>query len=94
MPRRHLKHRPPQTKSVSERIHAQRRALERYKLSLTVEDLQRISRQIRTRKDVLFISKQSLRVSRWKVVYQDTTMYVVYDKLRRSIVTFLSPEMI
>lgn len=91
MSNRHICHRPK--KCICERIHAKRRALERYGLSLTTANLEEICQQI-CRKNALFISRQSQRVSIWKVIYKDTTMYVVYDQFRQSIVTVLLPEMV
>ena len=94
MPRRHIGHRLAGTKKINERIHAKRRALERYGLSLTTGDLREIQQQIQTQENALFVRRRSRRVSLWEVIYKNTPMYVVYDKLRDSVVTVLLPDMI
>jgi len=94
MPRRHNAHRRTNDKRICERIHAKRRALERYGLSLTTHNLKEIGEQIWIEKNAFFIRRQSQRVTLWKVIYQNTSMYVVYDALRESVVTVLSPEMV
>lgn len=94
MPRRRIRRRPAKTKSISERIHAKRRAFERYGLSLVKRDIQEICRQIEARKDASLISRQSLRVSHWEVLFRNTTLHVVYDKRRDMVITFLPPDVL
>lgn len=75
-------------KHIAQRIHAKKRAKERYGVDFTTSDLKNLIDKIQNRK-ALLIEKQSLRLSVFKVdIY-----YVVYDKKRKEIVTFLTEEM-
>jgi hypothetical protein len=72
----------------AERIHAKRRALERYNLGLNREQLNELTQMIQQGKS-RFLEKQSLRVSIHELQAFDRTLYVVYDKNRKTIITFL-----
>jgi hypothetical protein len=78
-------------KTQALRIHAKRQALRRYNVTLTSEDLSHLVNTIR-RGRALFVARKSLRVSCWKVAHEDLEMVVLYDKQRRTIVTFLPPD--
>jgi hypothetical protein len=78
-------------KSISQRIHAQRRFKERYSEELTTKDYDAMCRLVRNSK-ATFIEKQTNRVSRFKLSYKDKDIYFCYDKQRHTIVTFLKPE--
>jgi hypothetical protein len=78
-------------KKKAERIHSQRRALERNNLNLT-SDVRNILRgQIKKNKGK-FLYRESRRVTVWEVAHQEQKYKVVYDKLRKEIVTFLPLE--
>lgn len=82
------------TKTHSQRVHAKRRCLERYGESINRDDIQAIIRLIQsgdTRKAKL-LERQSIRVSTWRVTFRDKDMRVVYDRTRKTIVSFLPLE--
>jgi len=78
-------------KKQSERIHAKRRALERYDLNFTKTIRNQIKSKIQ-KNDGTFLYRQSRRVTVWQVAYEDILLKVVYDTLRGEIVTFLPQE--
>ena len=77
------------SKKESQIKHAIKRAKQRFELSLTKTDLIDIVRNIQNNIDCVFIKKQSNRVSIFIIKYKDQQYRVVYDKERKSIVTFL-----
>jgi hypothetical protein len=78
-------------KKVAQRRHAKRRAAERYGLELNRHDMRTLVEQIQ-HGDAEFIERQSLRVSVWWVTVGGKRCRVVYDRLRKTIVTFLPEE--
>lgn len=76
------------TKTASERIHTKRRALERFGIKLTTQDIKRIVREIQSGKWP-FISRDSARVSKWRVRLGENDVCVVYDKNRKNLVTVM-----
>lgn len=78
------------SKKKSQKKHAKRRAFERYGIVLNEDELKQIASYIRKGKADL-IRKRSNRVSVYMVRWKDKSYPVVYDRLRRTIVTFL-PE--
>lgn len=78
------------TKKASLRSHVRRRALERYGLRFTTDDLHNIERVIREGKG-RFLGRQSRRVTGWEVMYAECLLTVLYDKSRRCAITIL-PE--
>lgn len=77
------------TKTQSERIHAKQRAKERYDLDLNRHDLQAIVDIIQDNRSAEFVRATSLRVSVFKLPYKGKLVCVAYDKMRKTIVTFL-----
>lgn len=77
-----------QSKLKSERIHAKRRALERFGLELNRQDLRSIV-DIIQKQQARFIERQSLRVTIWEVMYSGQLMRAVYDSKRKAVVSFL-----
>lgn len=68
--------------------HARRRAKERYNLELT-QDLHRLLvRKIQDQRGT-YLGRRSKRTSVWEVTHLKQTYKVVYDKIRKVIVTFL-----
>lgn len=79
-------------KKRAEIKHALRRAMERYGLHLTEQDLNLIRKAIQAGASQC-VNKQTWRVSVHDLRYMDTDIRVVYDKERKSIVSFLTHEM-
>lgn len=79
------------TKKEAQRSHAKRRALERYGLQLNRFDIKTIIKMIQTQ-NAFFIESQSHRLKKYQITYKSTTAIVIYDKLRKEIVTFLPKE--
>jgi hypothetical protein len=79
------------TKRQAERIHAKRRAKERFNMELTPEMRDKIIGKIRQGKAIL-VERQSLRTSKYMLVVSDQLVLVIYDKNRHEIVTLLEPN--
>ncbi len=75
--------------------HARKRALERYSLNLTQEDIFNIVDLIRAGRSgtVVFMRRQSKRRTVWKVKYKGTWLYLIYNKKEGVIATFLTEQM-
>jgi hypothetical protein len=78
-------------KQRAQRAHAKRRAAERFDLNLNRHDLAKLVQDIQLGRGV-FVERQSHRVSVWNVAIGERRVNVVYDKLRKTIVTFLPKE--
>lgn len=77
-------------KSKAQMRHALRRALQRFGVFFSKEDLQQMIAQIKNKKSrCLFVT--SNRASVHEVFFKDKWYPVVYDCIRKTIVTFL-PE--
>ncbi len=61
-------------------------------MSLNRHQIREIVIKIKTGKTEM-IKKESNRVSIHKVMYNDAEIHVVYDKIRGTVVTALTPEM-
>ena len=83
------------SKAEGQRIHAKRRALERYGVEFNREDLDRIIQQIRSKTRSISYFRITNRLSLHKVFYEniDVPLFVVYDKSRGTIATFLTQAM-
>jgi hypothetical protein len=79
------------SKRVAQFLHARARARERYGLSLTWEDVDRIVKCIQQRQSVALVSRTCKRITVWDVLYEGRTVRVVYDRRERNLITFL-PE--
>ena len=78
-------------KAKAERIHARRRALERYGVEMGPATRRRIVSAIQ-RGDATFVRRRSLRVSIFDVALGDVApMRVVYDRKRKELITVLPP---
>jgi hypothetical protein len=75
-------------KSQGERIHAKKRALERYGLVLTTADLRVLVSQIQSNGAKL-VEDQSLRVGVFMLTAREKEVLVAYDRKRKEIITFL-----
>jgi hypothetical protein len=80
-------------KKRAQRNHAQQRCLERKGVEFTSKMERDMLSIIQTHRstDREFVMKQSCRISVFDVFYDDAIFRVVYDKMRKQIVTFL-PE--
>jgi hypothetical protein len=72
-------------------IHAKRRALERYGLSLNRKSYGELVKIIQSGK-ALFLERQSNRISIFSLTYQEKQLKCVYDSHRHKIVTLLPNE--
>lgn len=79
------------SKKQNQYLHAKRRFKERFGISLQHNRLQRIVRDIQEGRSVV-VEVQSNRLTVHKIVIDDTTVCVVYDKHRKNIVTVLPPN--
>lgn len=80
------------TKAESQRIHAHRRLIERFGIYISNEGYQNIIMMIQStpRPDsIVFLDRTNARLTRWLVEYDSKKMVCVYDKRRKTIVTFL-----
>ena len=74
------------TKKDNERIHFEKRCLERVGVFL---DRKEIIRKIKNQ-ELEFIERQSNRITIWRYYFLDKSYRVVYDKLRKQCVTILN----
>jgi len=79
------------SKKRAQRIHAKRRAVERYGSELSNSKLNEICKSIQSNKGT-FLGRSSHRTTIWEVNYNNIVYKVVYDKNRKSIVSFLPPD--
>lgn len=68
--------------------HAKKRFIERHDIFLSDKELEAIGKLIRNGKSV-FVRRDSLRVTVHQVVVEGKSVIVVYDKVRRTIITAL-----
>lgn len=78
-------------KKKAQEIHARRRAMSRFGLTFGRGRQTEAIRQIQSGK-AKFLERQSNRVSIWEVEVEGTKMIAVYDGLRHTIATVLTPE--
>ena len=76
-------------KAQAQRIHAKKRALERYDLDLNREKLEEIVKRIQSGVGIRMVLRQSLRISHYEMTVQEKLVRVVYDRQRKTVVTFL-----
>jgi hypothetical protein len=79
-------------KRESQRIHATRRALKRYKLTFSKKIRNSFIRRIQENEDVVHLESRSKRVSVFAIRHENRWVPVVYDNKRKEIVTFLPKE--
>lgn len=75
-------------KHIQQKKHAIKRCGERLGIDLTDRDYDELIKEIQEGK-AIHHSKQSNRVSRFKITIQGEEVLAVYDKHRKTIVTFL-----
>lgn len=71
--------------------HVRKRALERFAIEITKDEVSQILKSIRTGK-AKFLHRQSLVVTHWQVRLREQDVAVVYDKKRKMIRTVLPLE--
>lgn len=79
------------SKKNAQRLHARRRAAERFGVHLTNEAEREILDKITSGK-ATFIRKESHRVSVFGVIFAGKETVVVYDRERKTIVTLMPRE--
>jgi energy-coupling factor transporter ATP-binding protein EcfA2 len=77
-------------KKKNQAIHTQKRALERFNIEISKNDIAIMIEQIKSGKSEP-VKKVSNRVTKHIVVIRDKRMLVIYDKIRKSIATCM-PE--
>lgn len=78
-------------KAKGQRYHAKDRALERYGLVLTRAIYREWVKLIQSRK-ATFVSRTSCRLSKFIIHWQGQDFPVVYDSMRKTVVTVLPKE--
>jgi len=94
---RKTKKRKKISKEEIKRKHVIKRALERYGVLLTIRGCKRIANRVRkidgqcsiSCKDVVFVDRQSYRITRWFIYYYERWFPVVYDTKDKIIITIL-----
>ena len=81
------------SKRDSQKSHFRRRVFERYGITINEGEYEYLVSQIKKRTaQVTFLYKQSNRVSIHKIIYKQLSLVVVYDKLRKSLITALPQD--
>lgn len=77
------------SKKKSQVQHAQKRAAQRYGVTVGSKTYKQLCSRIQKNKDCVFLQRQSNRVSMFAVKMNEEWVPVIYDKTRHTIVTFL-----
>lgn len=80
------------SKEKNQRYHAKVRMLQHYGKQITNYDLQRMAEIYRHSPDTVILTKQSHRVRKALIWYQGEAYPIIYDKVRKQIVTVLKVE--
>lgn len=80
------------SKEKNQRYHAKVRMLQHYGKQITNYDLQRMAEIYRHSPDTVILTKQSHRVRKALIWYQGEVYPIIYDKVRKQIVTVLKVE--
>ena len=86
-----MKRRKKRTKKYNQRLHAQRRAYERYDKALTTQDLANIRDMIQNGESN-YIRKLTNSRRLHSVSYNNEQYKVVYDKTRQQVCSFFEPD--
>ena len=76
-------------KPQASRIHAIRRAKDRYDLDLTIDDIERIELRIRQPYEAFFLDRQSKTRSTWLIRVEGLITVVIYNSKQKCLSTFL-----
>ena len=75
------------------RTHALSRSFERYReAAFSRDDILAMEKMIQSNRG-MFLVRQSKNRGLWKLLYKGHTVFVIYDKARSAITTFLTEEM-
>ncbi len=88
------RHKSQSTKAACQRAHTRKRLRERFGVFGNRKLLDSFVERIQIRDRVIFIDKQSNRVSRWYIFHEQYKIAVVYDSIRKVITTVLTEEQI
>ena len=77
-------------KPHTSRLHAIKRAKERYGLNLSIEDIKRIELRIRNQSECFFLDRQSKTRSTWLVRTEGVIAVVIYNNNQKCLSTFLN----
>lgn len=87
------------TKEYAQYIHATRRLKERYDIEITDQEYSQLVNYIKKGKthysdgtEVICLGRQSLRITLWCIFWRTHRLYAVYDKIHKTIATFLPYE--
>lgn len=84
---------PAKLKAHNNRLHATRRAKERYGIDLSDADLAAIEEQVRSNAArPIGVSRTHEERTRYVVTWQDRIMLVIFDHRTDSLITFLPPD--
>ena len=83
-------------KKVRQRIHAKKRALERYGLDLKTKDLKEIARLIteKPRANAQRLAVPTTRISIWRVNYHGMFLPVAWDWKSKTVASILPPHVL
>ena len=94
-----MKRKDKHTKEYAQMIHALRRLKERYDMDLCEGEYMSLRNYIRKGKslypdgtEAIFVGRQSLRITLWCLIFRNRRLWAVYDKIHKTIVTFLPEE--
>lgn len=82
-----------QNKVFAQQKHARSRAIQRFDVELSNDDLRVLVSLIQAGK-AIFIERQSNRITVFSILFKGKVLYPVYDSSRKSIATFLTQKMI
>ena len=87
--RRYLSQKKRRNKTEDQTRHVIRRFAERFNVLITPDDISAIIKNQIQNQQAKFVFKQSLRTTVWEIIFQGRFFLVVYDKIRKSLVTVL-----
>lgn len=80
------------SKEKNQRFHSRIRALQHFGQQITNADLEKMAEIYRHSFDTRILCKQTCRLVKAVITYNDTVYPIVYDKKRHQLVTILKPE--
>lgn len=80
------------SKDKNQRYHSKIRALQHFGQQITNADLEKMAEIYRHSEDTRILKKQTCRLVKAVITYNDTVYPIVYDKKRHQLVTILKPE--
>ncbi|MFA5195843.1 MAG: hypothetical protein WC401_08620 [Bacteroidales bacterium] len=73
------------------RVHARQRAIQRYGVNISNKKRKEIINMIHSGVGK-FVRRRSVRVTEWEIPLGGEIFRVLYDKIRKDVVTFLPPK--